>query len=532
MEHHAPAYFVIDQNYETLRFSGGEVRHFLEPSSGVASLNLFSILLKSLRPAVRAAILRAVSLQETVIVEDLPVRIDGKLRDVTLIVEPLVETASKPSGICVIAFRDTSRNAKEESIDSKASVTGGASAALQKELLATRGQLKASNDELETTVEDMRSAEEEFQVMNEELQSANEELETAKEEMQSVNEELQTVNTELASKNDQMARLNSDLKNLLDSTRVAAVFLDDELHIRHFTPALTEIFPLRESDRGRPITEIVNLVDYADLTRDVAEVRQSQSIIERDVKLSDRSATFLMRIRPYRTVTDAIDGVVVTFFDITQRSLEDDQKQMIAKELQHRTGNLIAVILSIVNRTLAGDRPIEVAREVLAARLIALAKAHALLTADIDEGAGLEEIARVELASFADRATIQGPRVVLTPAATQGFAMIVHELATNAAKHGSLSNTKGCVSINWSLTDVVEAGMQLQFHWQERDGPFVQTPAHIGFGTKLLERAVNTFDQPAVLKYAPEGFTYDLNVPISSVATPAWLTASRRRDSL
>ena len=124
----------------------------------------------------------------------------------------------------------------------------------------------------------MKSTTEEFQAVNEELQSSNEELETAKEEMQSINEELQTVNGELASKNDLLTRLNSDLQNLLDSTRIATVFLDDDLRIRHFTPALTGLFPLRDSDRGRPITEIVNLLTYDDLKRDVAEVKASHEV--------------------------------------------------------------------------------------------------------------------------------------------------------------------------------------------------------------------------------------------------------------
>ncbi len=527
MEQYAPAYFVIDKNCEIVRFSGGEVRHYLEPTSGVASLDLFRLLLKALRPATRAAIQRALATHDQIVVEGLQVSIDGKTRYVTMIVEPLTETTTNPNGFYVVAFRDSSPGAAAGIQDGIANAIASTDEALQKELLATRGQLKASNDELESAVENMRSAAEEFQVMNEELQSANEELETSKEELQSINEELQTVNSELASKNDQMVRLNSDLKNLLDSTRIAAVFLDDALHIRHFTPALTGIFPLRDSDRGRPITEIVNLVNYEDLRRDVAAVTSTQSIIERDVTLTDQSATFLMRIRPYRTVMNAIDGVVLTFFDITQRSRDDEQKLMIAKELQHRTGNLIAVILSIVNRTLSGDRPIEAARDVLAARLIALAKAHALLTIEIGEGAPLEEIVRIELVSFSDRAKIRGPRITLTPAATQGFALIVHELATNAAKHGSLSNTTGAVSITWSIEENEVTERQLKFRWQERGGPCVQPPTRTGFGTKLLERAINTFGQPAVFNFAPEGFSYELTVPLSSIATPVWLETNR-----
>lgn len=520
MEQYAPVYFVIDSNHEILRFSGGEARHFLEPSAGIASLNLFRILLKSLRASTRVAVLKAIETGETVVAQNLAVRIDGKNRDVTLVVEPIADRTAKDRGMCVVAFRDTTHSADLRVPE--ASQTNDSDAALQKELMSTRGQLRAASDELETTIEDMKSAAEEFQVMNEELQSSNEELETAKEEMQSINEELQTVNSELSGKNDQMLRLNSDLKNLLDSTKIAAVFLDDDLRIRHFTPALTELFPLRDTDRGRPITEIVNLINYDDLKRDVVAVQASQTIIERDVALTDQSATFLMRIRPYRTVTGTIDGVVLTFVDITQRSRDDDVKLMLAKELQHRTGNLIAVILSIANRTLSGDRPIEVARDILAARLMALARAHALLTVDASEGASLEEIVRTALLSFSDRATITGPRIILTPAATQGFALIIHELATNASKHGSLSNATGWVDITWSRHAGEGDCPWMSFRWKETGGPLVTPPTRSGFGSKLLERAVSTADHPARINYAPGGLTYELDVPLSSVAPLGW----------
>lgn len=528
METYAPAYFVIGHDHEILRFSGSEARHYLEPSSGIASLNLFRMLLKTLRPPVRAAVQLAITSQQTIVTENLSIRIEGNIRALTLIVEPIADTGTKPAGICVVAFRDTSPLTGTHSPSLPADLNPGANTALEKELSITRSQLRSASDELEVTAEEMKSATEEFQSMNEELQSSNEELETAKEEMQSINEELQTVNSELSSKNDQMMRLNSDLKNLLDSTQIAAVFLDDNLRIRHFTPALTGIFPLRESDRGRPITDIVTLIDYDDLKRDVVAVQASQSIVERDVVLNDLSATFLMRIRPYRTIANTIDGVVVTFFDITERSRDDEHKKLLAKELQHRTGNLIAVILSIANRTLSGDRPMHKAREVLAARLMALAKAHALVTVELGEGAPLEDIVRTELTSFSDRVTVVGPRIILTPSATQGFALIIHELATNASKHGGLSNDTGKVAVTWSCTQPNGEASQLNFRWRERGGPVIAVPDHKGFGSKLLERAINTSERPAKFDFAPEGLTYDLEIPLSHIATAASLASSAR----
>ena len=159
--------------------------------------------------------------------------------------------------------------------------------ALEQELQTTKTQLRATIDELETSNEEMKSANEEYQSVNEELQSSNEELETAKEEMQSVNEELQTINAEMISKNETLTRLNSDLKNLLESTQIATIFLDDKLRIKNFTPAMTDLFHLRDSDRGRPITEIVTRMNYADLRRDVAKVLRTLTVVEHEVQIAE-----------------------------------------------------------------------------------------------------------------------------------------------------------------------------------------------------------------------------------------------------
>jgi two-component system, chemotaxis family, CheB/CheR fusion protein len=165
---------------------------------------------------------------------------------------------------------------------------------------------------------------EEFQSLNEELQSSNEELETSKEEMQSINEELQTVNNELNEKNATMHRLNSDLQNLLESTEIAILFLDDDLSVRTFTPACTKLFHLRDADRGRPVTEIANRLSYQAIEEDVHEVLAKLSVVEREVKSHDSGATFLMRVRPYRTLNRIVDGVVITFVDISEQKLHEE----------------------------------------------------------------------------------------------------------------------------------------------------------------------------------------------------------------
>jgi two-component system CheB/CheR fusion protein len=326
MEKHSPAYVVIDKHYEILRFSGGEVGRYLEPSPGTASLNLLSIVRKGLRPAVRAAVQRAFRVKDAIATEHAAIRIEGKNRAIRLIVEPIVdERGASPERWLVVFQELASRDAKAAS-----SVSQPDMQMLEAELQTTKTQLRSTIDELETSNEEMKSANEEYQSVNEELQSSNEELETAKEEMQSVNEELQTINAEMSSKNETLTRLNSDLKNLLDSTQIATVFLDSKLHIKYFTPAMTELFHLRDSDRERPITDLVARMHYTDLRRDVARVLRTLASIEHEVRIEETDTVFLMRIRPYRTVDNVIDGVVITFVDITARKRHEETSARLA----------------------------------------------------------------------------------------------------------------------------------------------------------------------------------------------------------
>ncbi len=647
MKHYAPAYFIIDRNNEITRFSGAETGHYIEPTEGVASLNLFSIVHKSLRPAVRAAVSQALAEDKRVINEDLTIRIDGQARALTLIVEPIGGDNDANSAACLVAFLDTSPSRATGEADM---VTGSGAdlQVLERELLGTKKQLQASTDELETRIEDMKSTTEEFQAVNEELQSSNEELETAKEEMQSVNEELQTVNGELNSKNDLLSRLNSDMQNLLESTQIATVFLDDQLCIKHFTPALMQLFPVRESDHGRSITDIVSLLDYSKLRADVDTVQTNGAVLERDLALKDSGRTFVMRIRPYRTVSNAIDGVVITFVDITERTrtelalreserryremidalpaavyttdaegylthfnpaavefsgrtpelgtdkwcvswklyhtdgtpmpldeclmasalkggdiprgaeaiaerpdgtrvwcsaspsvMHDAQGHIIgginmliditdrktaeahqaflSRELEHRSQNLLAVIQSIAARSLSGDRTLDEARKVFSGRLHALAHANEVLIATNWLGASLNDVIDRELAAFSGRLSIEGPHLMLNLQATQGFALIIHELCTNACKYGALSVPDGQVTISWRV-DAATDTPNFVFRWQEHGGPVVSAPTRTSFGSKLLRQAITGLSRPVEIDYAPDGMVYTLQAPLTVVA--------------
>jgi len=166
-----------------------------------------------------------------------------------------------------------------------------------------------------------------LQSTNEELQSTNEELTTSKEEMQSLNEELQTVNYELQAKVDELSRANNDMKNLLDSTDIATLFLDDALNVRRFTPRTTSIIKLIAGDAGRPITDIATGLDYPGLAADARQVLRSLAFIEKQVATRD-GRWFLVRIMPYRTLENRIDGVVITFSNITEaKALETQLRQ-------------------------------------------------------------------------------------------------------------------------------------------------------------------------------------------------------------
>jgi two-component system CheB/CheR fusion protein len=356
LERYSPAYVVIDQASTIVRFSGGQVARFLEPSPGTANLSLFSMLRKGLRRVVRATVQEAIADHRTIVRDDLVLDIDGRAHVVTLIVQPIslnravaTPDTSSPRGAAtaepaaperyLVAFHDggTAR-VRAAGLVGTTEIAADDDRAIARELAATRSLLLGSIADLETANEEMKSVNEEYQSANEELQATNEELETAKEEMQSTNEELQTINLELTTKNDMLTRLNNDFQNLLDATQIATVFLDPQLRITRFTPPIIELFRLRESDLGRPITDITSHLNYDNLPADVAAVLDQHQIIEREVQLNEGGTSFLMRIRPYRTGAKAVEGVVIAFIDISaqKRQQAGEAMQSLNQTLERR----------------------------------------------------------------------------------------------------------------------------------------------------------------------------------------------------
>ncbi len=318
LEKHSPVYFVVDERHDIIRFSGGETGRYLEPGGGAATLALFVNLRKSLRPAVRAALHTAMTSRTPVTQDQVPLEMDGQLRTVTLIAEPISEI-DVSGRLYVVAFRDLVAVKRRRAAKSASEAGGIGMQAMEAEVLAVKARLQVALEAAETANEETRSSIEEYQSVNEELQSSNEELETAKEEMQSINEELQTINTELNVKNDQLTRLNNDVQNLLESTQIATIFLDAEMRIKGFTPAMRELFRLQVSDQSRPLADIATRLSYDRLWADISQVLRDHRTLEREVKLADSGITFIMRIMPYSTGESGVDGAVLTFVDITAR---------------------------------------------------------------------------------------------------------------------------------------------------------------------------------------------------------------------
>jgi two-component system CheB/CheR fusion protein len=523
MARHSPAYFVVDRHHNIVRFSGGETGRYLEPSEGNASLNFFANLARCLRPQVRRAVEGVLASGRMVEEENLRIENGGQFVD--LLVEPIAEPG-KPAGMVVVGFREA-RPPTEPVLDGElSSATLQDVEALRQELRTLQVRHQATSEELESQLENMKSVTEEYQSVNEELQSSNEELETAKEEMQSVNEELHTINGELHGKNALLMQANNDLQNFLDSTQIATIFLDDDLRIRNFTPAAIEVFSLRDSDRGRPMTDIVSLLAYERLREDVGIVQRTLSVVEHQLDLKDESATYLMRMRPYRTVANVISGVVLTFHNVTEPKRQHEHLQILMKELQHRTNNLFTVIQAMARQTARTSTTFAEFETQFGSRVQGLAQSNALLIDQDWKGVSLDKLIETQLAPFIGIDTMQleavGPPVRLAPGTVQTLGLALHELATNASKYGALSAPGGRVVLSWRFDDENGAPESFRMEWREMGGPAVRPSTRKGFGRfvtdQMVTRALNATVETDL---ASDGLQWRLRMLASEARAPA-----------
>ena len=316
----APPSVMTNENFEIL-YIFGDVDHYLAISSGEASLNLLHIARDGLYHKLGPALTQAAKSKSPVIIENIRVTSVNCVRNIDLIVQPITDP-SETQIMLMVVFKEKFESQAPSQKTKKTDTTALQSSDIE----ALEQELKTTKEYLQNTIEELQTTNEEFQSTNEELQSTNEELETSKEELQSANEELITVNSELQDKVDQLIEASNDVNNLLASTNIASIFLDSELRIKRFTPAMSQIFRLLDIDIGRSIQDITSTIISFNIYDAANEVLTS--LIHKDIEVhNDFDQWFSLRILPYRTMDNTIDGVVVTLVDIsdlkhTSRELE------------------------------------------------------------------------------------------------------------------------------------------------------------------------------------------------------------------
>ncbi|HWR27968.1 MAG TPA: PAS domain-containing protein, partial [Candidatus Thermoplasmatota archaeon] len=349
LQQYAPIGVLVNGHGDILYFHG-HTGVYLEPPQGEAGINnILKMAREGLRHELTKALHKAVSIKEIVYHPGLRIKTNGQFITVNLTVRPMpigyTAQTEAPLYLVIMEEATTSNHklaqtnaalhaiAKKDSLDDTGTVTKIMT--LKKELRAKEEYLQITNEELETSNEELKSSNEELQSVNEELQSTNEELETSKEELQSVNEELATVNTELQTKVTDLTRINNDMNNLLGGTGIGTIFVDHQLRILRFTSAATQIINLILSDVGRPVGHIVsNLLGYDRIVADTQAVLDS--LIPKEVEVQTKTGIwYMLRIQPYRTINNVIEGAVITFVDITtmkkaQEAFEKVHAQTVA----------------------------------------------------------------------------------------------------------------------------------------------------------------------------------------------------------
>lgn len=646
LERTAPPSVLVDAQHRVRHLSETAGR-YLQPSAGPLSNDIAELVRREMRFDLRLALNRVFEKGESTLSLPIAVQFNGTPQLVYLQVRPVRDDEDVPPRQAVVFFieagpvRERIEVAPAESIGEEPSAAD-VTRKLREELVLTQNQLKTTRDESEGATEELRAANEELQSINEEYRSTAEELETSKEELQSVNEELQTVNAELKTKLESVTIAHSDLQNLMAATDVGVLFLDPNLRIKRFTPRITELFNITAADEGRPITDFSHRLAYEALVADASKVLQDLALIEHEVR-SLSGSWYLMRLRPYRTVDDRIDGVVVTFVDMTRRRQAEDalreseerlrqmiqlvemssepiciwdfddgvvewnrgseilfghprdqmigrekhavlsttlpdggtfgdvkrevlgsgswsgelvhrtkdgrkltvearvelfpvhgrrlvletnrdvterkswerHQQLLLNELTHRVRNILSVVKSMSYQTMRNSGSLEDFVSRFDGRIDALANTHKLLVDSNWRGAELEVLARSQLATYVmdqpDRLRLDGPAVVLPAHRAGPLGLVLHELATNAAKYGAWSGSSGAVALSWQMQGD-DGGRHASIVWRERDGPTVAPPARLGFGSSLIRRSLP--GAKIFHEFAPSGVVCKITLPL------------------
>ncbi|MCB1053416.1 MAG: PAS domain-containing protein [Acidobacteria bacterium] len=344
---------VVVDELGNLVYVHGRTGRFLEPAEGEASLQILDMAKPEIKSVLASGLRQAISSRQEVAIRDVRLESEEGPITISLCVRPIPDPESGARSLILIFFEEPGQKGRlprPTRGKGKGRNTREEVQRLEEELQYTKESLQTTIEELETSNEELKSANEELQSTNEELQSTNEELETSKEELQSLNEESSTVNIELRSRIEELSKANDDIANLLDATQIATIFLDIDLAVRRFTPKVTELIPLTPADIGRPITH------FATHLRDLELAPYAEGVLRdlvmREAEVLDRNGViFRMRVRPYRTLNNVIDGVVFTFDDLSglkkmELSLKNAQENALLAAVTRQTQE----VLFIVNR--------------------------------------------------------------------------------------------------------------------------------------------------------------------------------------
>ncbi|NEU99534.1 chemotaxis protein CheB [Bradyrhizobium uaiense] len=336
LEKLAPPSILVDQSHRVLHMSENAGR-FLQPAGGPLSGNVVDLVRPELRFELRSALHRVFETAQPWLSLPIPVRFNGSPHRVLMHVKPAEDHDDGGENRAIVLFIEG--GAVEQVTDGQSAEIGAGNEIinrLREELQQTQARLRTTREESESANEELRAANEELQSINEEYRSTSEELETSKEELQSINEELQTVNSELKLKLEAVSRAHSDLQNLMAATDFGTLFLDSSLRIKRFTQQVTELFSITPSDEGRPISDFAHRLEYDGLVGDARRVLSNLTPIAHEIRSRD-GRWYDVRLRPYRTVDDKIDGVVLTFVDMTDRRLTEEALRTSERKLRQET---------------------------------------------------------------------------------------------------------------------------------------------------------------------------------------------------
>jgi two-component system, chemotaxis family, CheB/CheR fusion protein len=343
LEQYAPPSVLVNQDYDIVHLSES-AGQFLQFGGGEPSFNLLNLVHPDLRIELRTALFRAIQHGRGSESTRSPIQIDGTTRWINLVVRPAQDQQSTQTLVLVIFDESEPDVLLPEPVP--AEEQDPLAHQLEQELQHTKNQLRSTIEQYETSIEELKASNEELQAINEELHSTAEELETSKEELQSTNEELHAVNQELKNKIDELSRVNADLQNFLAATDIGTIFLDRALRIVRYTPQVGQLFNLIPSDIQRPLAHITHRILYTNLPGDAAQVLDRLIIIEREVQHDD-GRWYVVRLLPYRTIDDHIDGVVLTFVDVTQRRFAEEARLDAHRQTELILENISDAYLSI-----------------------------------------------------------------------------------------------------------------------------------------------------------------------------------------